>query len=166
MARRPIIAASVLLAGISLAFPSCATFATPPAPAWRVGSAASSVAEIGRASDITVAEQVSSSSRRAGAVALLGAALVVLAPGGPAAAKLKSLKSDDYSSDLSKLDSMLGKDFAQAQSETKCKTAAEGEERSFCLTQEVNELNRASAEAKGEKYVDQKGTLSKGSYGV
>merc|ERR1719401_1219987 len=105
--------------------------------------------------------------RRSSAFAVLGGALL----GGAALqdsaeAKLKSLSKDDDMGDFSKLNSMLSKDFNKAQDGTKCKTAEEGEERSFCLTKEVNDRNRAAAEAKGEKYVDQKGTLSKGSYGV
>mmetsp|Transcript_55726 Transcript_55726/g.107528 ORF Transcript_55726/g.107528 Transcript_55726/m.107528 type:complete len:193 (-) Transcript_55726:132-710(-) len=97
-------------------------------------------------------------------LAILGGALSV---GSRADAKKKSLLDDDgadFSS--SKLDGMLKKDFGKAQEETKCKLAEEGELRSYCRVKEINEANRKAAEAKGEKYVDQKGKLSKGSYGV
>jgi len=105
-------------------------------------------------------------TRRSGLalLAVLGSALTAASR---AEAKKKNPLDDDYSDfKSSKLDGMMKKDFGKAQDETKCKPAAEGEKRAFCITREINEMNRKAAEAKGEKYVDQKGTLSKGSYGV
>jgi len=105
--------------------------------------------------------------RRSAAASLLGLAL---SPGpdgqAVAASRRKSIADDDYGDDFSKLDGMLKKDWGAAVEETKCKPWDEGERRAFCVTKEVNDLNRKRAEERGETYTDKKGKLSKGSYGV
>uniref|UniRef100_A0A7S2HHB5 Cathepsin propeptide inhibitor domain-containing protein n=1 Tax=Alexandrium andersonii TaxID=327968 RepID=A0A7S2HHB5_9DINO len=106
-------------------------------------------------------------SRRAGLAS--GLLSLTLIPGAEDAALAKSKKplgSDDYGDDFSNLDGLLKKDWNQAVYETRCKTWDEGERRAFCVTKEMNEANRKKAAERGEKYEDQKGTLSKGSYGV
>lgn len=111
--------------------------------------------------------RVSNSTTRRSGLVLLAALGGFLTAGSRAEAKKKSkLGDDDESFSSSKLDGMLKKDFGKAQDETKCKPRAEGEERAFCILREVNEFNRKEAEKKGQKYEDQKGTLSKGSYGT
>merc|ERR1712129_417246 len=113
--------------------------------------------------------RVSKSTTRRSGVALLAALGGFLTAGSRAEAKKKNKLGDDDDasfSSSSKLDGMLKKDFGKAQDETKCKPRAEGEERAYCIIREVNEFNRKEAEKKGLKYEDQKGTLSKGSYGV
>merc|ERR1711879_282623 len=115
--------------------------------------------------------------RRSSALALIGgtfAAALPLAepafanvqpkatkPGEGVRDTLKQMRGDDLDFSFA---SSLDKKFESAQ--VTCKTRMEGEQRIFCLEKEVNDKNRAEAEAKGEKYTDQKGALSKGSYGV
>lgn len=115
-----------------------------------------------------VGAEFASLSRRSSVLALFGGAAVAATfpAEKPAVARLQSSSSDAGSADFSKLDGLLSKSFGAAQEKTKCKPRAEGEQRSFCILQEINEKNRAEAEARGEKYVDKKATLSKGSYGT
>merc|ERR1711978_542132 len=124
-----------------------------------------------RAPEVGVSEE--GTTRRSG-LALLAVFGVALAAGSRAAQAYgmnkqtaKKFDDDGYADfSSSKLDKMMNKDFGKAKEETKCKPRAEGEERAFCILREVNEFNRKAAEAKGEKFVEGKGTLSKGSYGV
>lgn len=122
------------------------------------------LAAVGRAADAGAAGEP---GRRPALAGALAAAATALTGGAPALAAIKGIKrGDEYSADMGNLDKMMKKDWGQAVEETKCKTYDEGERRSFCVTKEINDENRRRAEARGEKYVDQKATLSKGSYGT
>mmetsp|Transcript_12834 Transcript_12834/g.29106 ORF Transcript_12834/g.29106 Transcript_12834/m.29106 type:complete len:176 (-) Transcript_12834:76-603(-) len=171
--RRSLLGCALVLSGAMLAVwsvQSCLGFVAHPGVAglarssFRARQEAPTVARAGPTGSPEVEDDAARllGRRSIGAGAL--AAVLALAGAGSAQAKLK--KDDDYMGDMGKLDGMLKKDFGKALEETKCKTAEEGEKRSFCITKEINERNRKAAEAKGEKYQDQKGTLSKGSYGV